>query len=141
MVEQETRKNELEIYVEEINAYTEIFKKGVDTDLIYLHENSTEDLLLAAAEEMAEAQQAIFKLLRTRGIGIITPKTEDQAIEMIKEEFADANALLMLSMYKLGFLKECANRHLDKSIKCADRELEKSHHIEMKGRLGHIVND
>lgn len=127
------KQEEIDHFLEEIQKYNDLFKSGVETDLVYVNQNSTEDLLLAAAEELMESGQAILKLLRTRGIGMITPKTEDEAIEMVKEEFADANALLMLSMYKLGFLEECATRHLDKSIKCALRESRKKLNLPIKG--------
>lgn len=116
------KQEDIDDFCKQIKIYTDLFQSGVKGDLIYINENPAEDLLLTTAEELMEAGQAIIKLLRTRGIGMVTPKTEDEAIEMVKEEFADANALLMLSMYKLGFLEECAKRHLVKSAKCAKRE-------------------
>lgn len=80
---------EIKTYKEAVEYY------GVDTWLQCL------------IEESAELGKAASKLMRTRGIGLATPISEDAALENLHEEILDVRAAIdnVLYFYPMNFVE------------------------------------
>lgn len=70
---------------------------GIDS-MYYVHKHLTErDLLEQLAEECGELAQASLKLIRAKGYSAnVTPKSEHEATEQLKEEAIDVCMLLRI---------------------------------------------
>lgn len=97
------------------------FSEAHVSDDAYIENNDFKGLLTAFQEEMGECTAAIGKFKRTQGEGPITITSEEDARDNMIEELADVLSTGILLAQKMGWLDECLDRHIQKSIMCLDR--------------------
>lgn len=126
---------------EEAIKYAKMFAECDETDQSYIDNNDIIGMMVACGEEAAECSAAIGKWIRTQGIGPITPMSEEEAIENVKEELADVVSTGILLMHKMGWIEECIKRHKKKSVMCDGRIKEKQGASEQAPALSLKVED
>ena len=102
---------------------------GIDS-MYYVHKHLTErDLLEQLAEECGELEQASLKLIRAKGYSSnITPKSEHEATEQLKEEAIDVCMILRM----LGCLPHHStveNSPRVHTLRCLHKGLSEGRHL------------
>lgn len=105
--------------------YAMKFAKAHESDKVFIENNTFKGLLNQTQEEMGECIAAIGKYKRAIGEGPITPVPEDEALNNVIEELADAISIGLALADKMGWLDEMIDLHIKKSNMTMNRILDK----------------
>ena len=109
------------------------FASAHKSDESYIKNNTPEGMLTACMEEAGEFIAAYGKWKRTKGVGPITPVSEEEALLNLKKELADMVSTGILLGEKMGWLDDMLDIHKAKSEMCFNRIVEKEKKETLEG--------